>query len=240
MAIQRLSLKDIEDAILQATGYSSSTTAPWKSSATLYTRINEYMQRLAMRLNQIAVELSQAGQINPADLPLHFDCWKTTADSGTATTEGPQVAATTATFYLPADYDHYISFYDLTVKRPIPVIERVDKYFIESLVTAAPGPARAIEIGGFSGASGTWRRNGTIYPTPDGTPSFRLTYWRIPATMLTSAANTEYPDIDPKYESLAIYGPIVDLARSTGFEFDRFAALEKELLVEMCMTARSV
>ena len=232
MAIQRLTLAQIAANILEIMGYKSSTQAPWSSDDTLYLRINEYGQRLPMRLNTIAAQME-------IPTPVRFSMWRTVADSGTATITGIQVAAGSATCYLPVNYDHWISFYNLTDSKAVYPIKDSRRWEIDELVTSPPGMVRYIDIGGFTTEGVNWRRLATLYPTPisGNTPSIRLEYYRLPAAMSVVG---DYPDVDPKYESIFIYGTITDLARSTGQEFDRYAALEKEMLVEMLSTCRSV
>uniref|UniRef100_A0A6M3L6Q9 Uncharacterized protein n=2 Tax=viral metagenome TaxID=1070528 RepID=A0A6M3L6Q9_9ZZZZ len=244
MAVQRLNLKQIEDAILQIMGFDSSENAPWKTSATLYQRINEYGQRLPMRLNQIARETN-------VPTPVHFDMWKSSCNSSTTGTTVVLVAASSATIYFPTDYDHTISLYDITNKRPIQLIDNVDKWHYERLVHGPAGPPRYVEIGGFaSDGAAAWRRTATLYPATESgvTPSVRLKYWRIPAAMtatVAAQAQSQYPDVDPKYESLFIYGPVIDLARidlarQQNLGFEQWVRLERELLVEMLSTCRSI
>lgn len=229
MAVQRLTAANIETAVLEIMGYSASTTAPWGSAANFYVRMNEYAQRLPFRLNMLARQMG-------IKTPIHFECWKSSCNSSTSGTTVVKVTAATATIYLPSDYDHYISFWDITDKHKIPVIKDVDKYHSD-LANAVAGPTQAVEISGFVLDGSDWRRSATLYPTPTGTPSIRLQYYRLPAIM---DAAGEYPDIDPKYESLFIYGTVCDLARNTAFEYDRYAALEKEMMADMISTARSV
>ena len=235
MAVQRLSLSQIESAILEIVGYSSSANAPWGSSANLYLRVNEYGQRLPMHLNSLARQMNMP-------TPVRFDMWRNTVDSDTSGADVPLVSSGSQYVYLPVDYDQWVSFWDLTNSRPISVIENVDKWHSEILLLPE-GPPQYIEIQGFvTDGSGNWRRRAKLYPATEAgtTPSFRMEYWKLPATMPGVSPTVEYPDIDPKYESIFIYGPICDLARNTGFEYDRYAALEKDLLIEMLSTARSL
>lgn len=238
MAVQRLNLTQIEAAILEACGFTSSALAPWGSSATLYVRINTYGQRLPMRLNQVGRELVSQGLLPPDALPIHLGCWRTVSTSGTSTTTGIQVTAATSLCYMPADYDEYISFYDVTEKRDIPAFSGADKYLSEELVNATPGPARAIELQGFAAESTNWRKTGYLYPTPSGTPSIRLTYWRLPAVFPGSSPNAEYADIDPRYQDIFVIGPVADLTRPTDPEtYATYSQLEHDMLVDMCLTA---
>lgn len=232
MAIQRLNMSQIASNILEIMGYADSTLAPWKTDTTLYTRINEYGQRLPMRLNSVAKQLN-------LPVPVRLDMWRTVASSGTNTTSGCQVTAGSSTLYLPVDYDHYISFMNADEAKPIHVTQDTVKWESDGLYSTPPGIPKYIEILGYVTVGSNWRRAATLYPNPISsyTPSIRLEYWRLPNQM---GISTSYPDIDPKYESLFIYGTVTDLSRSTGQEFDRYANLEKELLVEMISTARSL
>jgi hypothetical protein len=235
MAIQRLSLTQIGGAILEIMGYANSTMAPWKTDINLALRINTYGQRLPMRLNTIAAQMGLS-------TPVRFDMWKTVADSGAATTVGMQVAAGSAVAYMPNDYDHWISVLNLADNSKIHPISQARRWETTDLIDAAPGMTRYIDIGGFVTQGANWRRQATLYPTPPTgyLPLIRLEYWRLPAIMPNVNPNFEYPDIDPKYDYIFVCGPVTDVARSTGQEFDRFAAQEKELLVEMLSTCRSV
>lgn len=234
MAIQRLTLGQIETAILQAMGYSASSVAPWSSSSNLYLRINEYVQRLPQKISAAATQLRQNGSSLPYTGIPRFDMWRT---SGTLT-----VSMGSATVYFPADYDAYISFTDQTNNSPLYPVDNVSSYYLNILKNKPPGPPEAIDIGGYISYSGTWVRKGTIYPSTVSTvtPSIAIEYWRIPAAMPGLFPTTEYPDIDPKYEQIIINGVVADCARSNGQEMDRFSAIEKEMLVEMAYTARGI
>jgi hypothetical protein len=231
MAVQRLSLSDIETAILEITGYELSTLAPWKTSARLYTRVNEYIQRLPQKVTTVA---KQAGLIEPTSGPLRFDMWKSTATI-TGTIGSQDV-------WLPTDYDHWISFYDLLNNATIDPIQEVDKYHVEGQRNASPGPTKNITVLGYALNVSVWQRKGKVYPPVESTviPSLSLTYWRIPAKMAGSSPTTEYPDIDPKYESIAIHGTVCDLARPSSPEYSVWKAKETEILAEMALTARSM
>jgi hypothetical protein len=240
MAVQRLTLDQIETAVLQIMGYSESANAPWTSQPNLWKRINEYMQRLPMRLNTVAREMATQGLLKPTELPLHFDMWLTEATSA-ATGTGFKIAASASTAYMPTDFDAVQTCYDLTGKRYVPVVESVDKWMADELTNAPPGTPKCIKLLGYALDGSDWRRSATIYPsTVSGvTPSMRLAYFRLPAIMVGTLPTAEYPDIDPKYGSISIYGTVCDLARGTGFEFTQYAQLEREMLTEMCLTARS-
>jgi len=231
MAIQRLALSDIETAVLQIMGYGASTASPWKTQANFYVRVNEYMQRIPAKISAVSNELRQRGTKLPYNGIPRFDFWRT--QGNITTTSG------SATAYMPADYDHYISFWDNTNSQPISVVEDVDRYHQE-LRTESAGPPRHIELLGFATNGSTWVRQATIFPaTMSGiTPSIRCTYWRIPAKMAGASPAAEYPDIDPKWESIAIYGTVCDLARPIKLELPQYQELEKEMLTEMAMTAR--
>lgn len=233
IAVQRLTLAQIETAILQIFGYSASTNAPWATAANLYLRINEYLQRLPGRLGQVAAQLRAEGERLPFSGVPRFDMWRTQANL-TATSGS-------ATVHFPADYDHYIGFWDSTNSRPVYPIETVG-YFHEDLRTQSAGPPEYIELLGFVTNGSTWVRQGLVWPpTASGiTPVIQCTYWRLPATMPGTTPTAEYPDIDPKWESIAIYGTVVDLSRPSEPEFSRYQQLEHEMLMEMARSARGV
>ena len=235
MAIQRLSLTQIGGALREIMGSAKSLAAPWKTDINLALIINTYGQRLPMRLNTIAAQMQMP-------TPVRFDMWKTVADSAAVTTVGIQVAAGSPTAYMPNDYDHWISFLNQTDNSKIHPISQTRRWETDDLLDAAPGMTCYIDIGGFVTQGVNWRRQATLYPTPPTAylPAIRLEYYRLPAIMPNVQPGVEYPDIDPKYDYIFVCGPVTDVARSTGQEFDRFAAQEKELLVEMLSTCRSV
>jgi len=243
LSIQRLTLAQIETAVLQIAGFASSAVAPWGSAANFYLRANEYGQRLPQKIAAAAQELRANGQVLPYNGIPRFDMWKTvSAASGTSTTTGVQVASASQTIYMPVDFDHWISLYDVTNKRNLDPVEDVDKWHLEALRDKPAGPPEAFEMLGFATEGSNWRRVAKLYPATAAstTPNLLLTYWRLPAAMPGNSPSAEYPDVDPKYESIWIWGTATDLARQSGFEFDRCAALEKEMLLEMAMTARGM
>jgi len=233
MAVSRISLSDIENEILRIMGYASSDAAPWKSSPNLYRVINGYMQRLPSRLIQVTQTIKDQNQRLPVTNLPRFDMWKT---SGSLTcTSG------SSTVHFPVDYDHYISFWDATNKRPLYPVEDVYKYHSDVAVRPA-GPPEFIEIQGYVLNSTVWQRKGILWPsTATGvTPSITLNYWRLPAIMAGTSPTAEYPDIDVKYQNLAIYGPVVELAMPNSQEFDRYSQLEQNLMIEIALTARAL
>jgi hypothetical protein len=234
MAVQVLTLAQIETAVLQAMGYTASTYAPWLTSANFYLRVNEYLQRLPQRASTIAKELGIAG---PNEV-IRFEMWKTACASAGNSVVDVQVSAGSSLGYMPANYDQMISLYDVTNKNPIYVVTNVDDRYIDRLRNKCPGPPEAIEIMGFASEAGRWRQYFTIYPSTVAgvTPVFTMKYYRMPTAM---TLGTEFPDIDPKFESLVIYGTICDLSRSIGLEFPRYDALEKDMIKEMIIAARA-
>ena len=239
MAIFRQSLRQMGEVILRNMAFANSSQAPWRTNEKLYQAINEYGQRLPMRLDAVAQNLVTSGMVPVSDLPIKFQCWRTATTSGTSTTTGIQVTNATALIYMPVDFDSYWSFYDTVQKKHIPVIDDPERFHADELVSATAGATKAIKIMGFgTDGSGNWRRMAYLYPTPTGTPSLNLDYFRLPAEMPGADPENEYADIDPKYESLYIWGTTADLSRSTGFEYDRYAQEETQLLTEMCLTAR--
>ncbi len=232
MALQRLSLSQIETAILECLHYPASTVAPWLTSATLYLRINDYVQRLPV----IAAGMANSMRLKIGKLPLkgvpRFEMWKTVGKLTTASGDSK--------VYFPEDYDAPISFWDETANRPLEVIRNVDKYH-SRIRKETPGPPKAIEIlGGIPiQSSAVWVRYGQLCPATIAgvTPNITLNYWRIPRKMPGSSASTEFPDVDPKYEMLVIYGTASDLGTIYGRDPEKWKALADALLMDLALTA---
>ena len=213
MAILQLTLANLHDEINLRVWGSTSPTNSWGDTA-LTRQINLYLQRLGRRTAQVL----QGEGVQIIDGLLHFDMWRTvgvlTETSGSSTV------------HFPVDYDHYISFYDITHGRKLDVIENVDKYYIDQFkwrentahgLATRPGPPEAIEILGFA--------------------DIRLTYYRLPATV---SSDSDEPDVDIKYQELLIYGPILEVLRDDDPSYERYVAAEKELLLGLAKTARAV
>jgi hypothetical protein len=232
MAVQRLTLAQIETELLRiAGGYDASTSADWGTSANLYRIINLYLQRLPARCAQVARELKLPMTGNC----LHFTMWRRSATSTTSSgDDNLVVTAGSSVVTLPTDHDETVSWYDETNGGLLAEVTNVDKYD-SGLRDRPPGPPVAVELTGISSA----RKTGKFYPaTVSGvTPSVTLTYFGLPAKMAGSSPTTEYPDIGAKWESLAIYGPALELLRPSSPSYDRYAALERELLIDLAFSA---
>jgi hypothetical protein len=232
MAVQRLTLTQIKTELLRiAGGYDGSTSADWLTDANLYRIVNLYLQRLPARCAQVAREL----KLPVAGNSMHFTMWRRSATATTSAGEGNLVVvAGSSTVTIPTDHDETISWYDETDKRLLTEVTNVDKYD-SRLRDLPPGPPVVVEMTGISSA----RKTGKFYPaTKSGvTPVITLTYFGLPAKMAGSAPDTEYPDIGAKWESLSIYGPALELTRPSSPTYDRYAALERELLVDLAFSS---
>lgn len=236
MAVQRLSLDNIKTELLRIAGYESSARADWQTDANLYRIINMYGQRLSLRAAQVARE---AG-LPPTGVP-RFDMYKTRTTVTLAGGETSSDVRPQTTFAFPEDYDHWISFYDLTHKRPIRPTTEVSRWHLEKLKQKPLGPPEAIEIVDAYLSGSTWQRRGFTYPpSPSGVnPTVELWYYRLPAIMAGTSPTAEYIDADVKYHSLWIYGPAVELLRPDDPVYDRYASLERELLLDLVYTGRA-
>lgn len=237
MAVTRLTLANIETHLLRICGgYAASTNAPWLLSATLYQTVNSYIQRLPIRVAQVAQKQLPAGTQR-----VRLDMWRTRASSTTSGT-GVVVTASSATIYLPVDHDATDRWWDKTNLRKIPEIKDVNILHKETLKTKDPGPPEAIELLDFVSDGTYWRRQGTIHPATisNTTPSLELTYWRLPTAMPGSSASSEYPDLDPKYHWLAVVGPALELMAPTNPTIERLVAEEQEMLIDLAYSARVV
>jgi len=233
MAIQRLSLSNILTELLRIVGFASSTVSDWATNDNLYNIVNRYGQSIPVRMSQAAQSPKR----------LLCDMWRTVVDSSTSGTDVLIVAAGSSTLYLPVNCDYVVGIYDNTNGSKVEVITDVARWHIDEIKKKDPGPPEVVELLGYTtyATDSTWRRYGTIYPaTVTGTlPSLTITYYRLPAIMPGVAIETEYPDADPKYHSLWIYGPAAELLGPSNPAYDRYAALEKELLLDLAMISRS-
>jgi len=103
------------------------------------------------------------------------------------------------------------------------------------------GPPEAYELLGYATSNSIWVSQATLYPsTPSSsTPTLTLTGFRKP-TALTSQSTpstTEFPDIDPRYEELAILGPIVTILTPDDPTVALFASQEQSLISQLASTA---
>jgi hypothetical protein len=193
--------------------------------------INNYLQSLTHRVTSL---LRQRREIGP-DERIGLEMWRT--DGSLTETEA------SSTVHFPVDYDHYISFWDRTHGRKINPIENVDKYwrskFLDRNDTDRTGPTEWIEIQGFVDNRNIWQRTGQLWPrvVAGVTPDIQLTYYRLPAIVSVDA---DEPDIDIKYQNLLIYGPIQELLRDNRPSYERYVERERELLLGLAATAKSI
>jgi hypothetical protein len=229
MAVQRLSLTNIQTEILRIVGnYTTSNDADWRTDANLYQIINRYGQSLTTRV-------AAAVGLPSVSLPMY----RTTATSGTAASNDIFVTASSPTIFLPINLNEIISLYDVTNKRPLHPIRDVDLDYndVASKVAGVPDFYELLDF--VDDGSGNWRQKALLHPAPHTgiTPSLRLKYYRLPAVMPGDTPQTEYPDADVKYHSLWIYGPVVELMAPNSPIFDRYVALERGLLMDLARAA---
>ena len=248
MAIQRLNLTQIRTEILRIVGnYADSTKADWRTDSNLYRIVNLYGQQLGIRSAMAARD-----NLPPGVKRLCFDMYKTHVESTASASDTGLVisAGEPRPVYLPVDYDHHISFYDLTNSRPIDVVTDVTKRHLnlKKLTAYTPsgagltpfaGPPEAIEILHYITISSTWRRTAILYPNLGvSTVVIELYYYRLPAIMAGTDPDNEYVDADPKYQYLWIYGPVCELTRPNSPTYDRYKSLETDLLVDLAATGK--
>jgi len=164
--------------------------------------------------------------------------WWTTADSTTSTGDGDfTVTSATATGSLPADFDLPISLYDTTNNRFIKIIDTYDTTQYRRWREGRAGPTRALQLQDWNG---TAKRQFRLLPdvAPSTVPALRMEYYRLPATMAT-ASNSVFPDGDYKYHYLWILETVLELLRIDDPAYDRYVALEKDMLIEMSSHMRS-
>lgn len=232
MAVQRLTLTNliaqIRIAIAEPTAARSKVT-----DAEIAQIVNGTGSRIGLK---VAAMLRASGKVDAQEI--HLDMYRTVTTSATTGT-GLVCAAATSTGYLPVDYDHYVSFYNLTDNKPMPVVSDVSRYHAIRSKTA--GPSECIEILDFTtDDSSNWRRQFKIWPpvATAVTPSIELVYWRIPASMANATPSAEYPDTDTKYQWLWVYDPVLELMRPDYPSYERYKGFADELLTGLAATAR--
>lgn len=231
MAIHRIHSNEIITEILDVLGFASSGVAPWDSDTNLLVKINTNAQRIPQKLRQVA---SAEGRVGRAGMPM----WWTTATSTVSTGDGNfTVTSGTATGSLPANFDMPISLYDVTNTRFIKIVDTVNTSSYRRWREANAGPTRALQLQDWNESA---KRQFRLLPDVASgvTPSLRMEYYRLPATMAT-ASDTVYPDGDYKYHYLWILETVLDLLRIDDPSYDRYLGLEKEMLVEMATHMRA-
>ena len=232
----RLNLSEVRDTIRRIIGEETAAQSQI-TNANLYIVVNRYAQRIPSRMTTV---VRQSG----IDLPygtLRPSMWKT--QNGTATGSG----VTTASLYLlPNDYDHYIAFYDTTAgyqNRVVPVLKDVNKNYPELVNRPYGEPVEAVEILDFQSVSSVWRRVARRWPgLPTGgvVTDLNLLYYRLPAAMAGTDPDNEYPDTDLKFQDLWVFGPVLELLRKDDPSYERYVALEQELLLDLAYTSKAV
>jgi len=231
MAILRINSNEIILEILNILGLDDSGSAPWDTDLALLRKINLNAQKIPQKLRQLA---TIEGKVGRGGMPM----WWTTSDSTTSTGDGDfTVTSATATGSLPANFDLPVSLYDTTHNRFIPIIDTFATASYRRWREANAGPTKAMQLQGWGE---TAKRQFRLLPdvAASTVPALRMEYYRLPATMAT-ASNSVYPDGDYKYHYLWILETVLELLRIDDPAYDRYLALEKEMLVEMSMHLRS-
>jgi hypothetical protein len=236
MAVQRMTLANVRDRILQVFGVTASTAAFWSSDANLYTYINMVGQSIPTKVGMLLAPDKPGSKVR-------IDFLRTKATSAT-TGSAFVIAASSSTGYLPIDYYDYESFYDNTAKRRVDVIinPSARASTIERLKKNPAGPPEAIEILGMTTNGTYWQRAFTIHPSTvtSITPSMELVYYRIPASMPGADATAEYPDAPVEFHPLWVYGTIMELMARADPQYDRFKTLHDEIIQAIARQSRVV
>lgn len=236
MAAQRSTVADLITEIRRIMGEPNAARSHI-TDANILKVMNRYLQHLSVR----AAGMLKSEGLSVKDSTLHLDMWRESWTSGVGGAEDKLVVASgSSTVNLPSNYDHFISFYDLTHKRHIPVVSLLDteNTKIEELLKKSAGPIEAIEIFGYTEDT-QWFRTARLYPDiPSGiTPSIRLEGWRLPAAAETTA---EYPDIDIKHEWLLVVGTAAEIMRKDDPNYDRYQQMEASYMLPLAASARTI
>lgn len=225
----RWSLAAITDAIRFHIGQPETTRSRAADAATatrlwsLGEQVNNYCQGLRAKLNQLARAEGLTAKGGQIYLP-----WYRT--SGTLTT-----TSGSSTAYLPQDFDGLIALRDVTNNLPIYCVNNPTRHFYEHIRKRPAGPPELLVMEGFFNNGGTWQRRVTIYPaTLTGiTPSLGIEYYRVPADMDESDPTNAYPDIDPRYQDVLIWGVSAEFMGMTHPSYDRFKGEENKIYMAM-------
>jgi len=240
MAIQRSNASVIVTEIRRLVGQVDSNLSDDLPNIRILDIINRYLQGLTNRVSSFL--RGEGTQIADGRLKLRF-YKQTWASTTVAAVDTLVVTAGGSTIDFPDSLDYVESLYDTTAEREVEVVREVNRRHTmgRRLRDRPDGPPEAYEPLGYATSGSLWVSQATLYPsTPSGsTPTLTLTGYRKP-TALTSQATpstTEFPDIDPRYEELAILGPVVTILTPDDPTVELFAAQEQSLIGQLASTA---
>ncbi len=234
----RLSLTQIAAAVRFNIGEPDTDLSQISNTTTdtvnLLLLVNRMLNQLPKRMAEVMAKVSGAPTKVPA---LYLDCWRTPLTVLTGGTAGSNV------MYLPADYARYVSFWDNTGAKRLHVVSNVDKWHVTTLkqhaLTTTP---TAVEIMGYTtDGSSNFVPLVRVWPAPTApvTPSVSVEYWRIPAAMDVANPGSTYPDLDPVFQDVLIYGTTAEMMRRDDPSLGEFQSKEQAMLLDMAYCARA-
>jgi hypothetical protein len=240
MAIQRSNASEIVTEIRRLVGQVDSNLSDDLPNTRILSIINRYLQSLT---NKVSSFLRGEGSgIKDGTLKLRF-YRKTYVSTTTAAAATFVVTAGGSTIDFPDDIDYIESVYDTTHERELEVAREVNKRHTmgRRLRSRPAGPPEAYEPLGYATSGSLWVSQATLRPsTPSGsTPTLTLTGYRKPAALTSqdTPATDEYPDLDPRYEELAILGPVISILTPDDPTVSLFADQEQKMIGQLASTA---
>lgn len=243
MAISRASALDLVLEVRRLIGQVDSNLSTDLPQTRILDQMNRYVQGLTHKVSSFL--RGEGSQIADGTLKLSF--WKQTWTSTTvAAADTLVVTQGGSTVDFPDTIDYIESLFDETNDRVLESAREVNKRHTmgRRLRDRTAGPPESYELLGYATSGSLWVRQATLYPpTETGiTPSFTLTGYRKPAilTSQSSPSASEFLDIDPEYDQLAILGTTISILSSGDPTVEEFKTQEQAMIGQLAMTAVQV
>lgn len=243
MAISRASADDLVTEVRRLVGQVDTALSTDLPNVRILDLLNRYIQGLTHKVSSFLK--GEGKQIADGTLKLSF--WKQTwASTTVAAADTLVVTQSGSTVDFPDTFDYLESLYDETNNRVLESVREVNRRHTmgRRLRDRAAGPPEAYELLGWATSGSLWVKQTTLYPpTETGiTPSLTLTGYRKPAilTSQSSPSASEFLDIDPEYDQLAILGTVVSILSAGDPMVEEFKAQEQDMIGQLAMTAVQV
>lgn len=240
MAIAQASASDLVTEIRRIIGQVDADLSTDLPNVRILDMLNRYIQGLTHKVSDFI--RAEGGSIKDGTIKLIF--WRQTWVGDV--TGGDDVfilAAGSSSFDLPNTFDYLESIYDTTHERELEEVREINKHTTRGrmLRDRPAGPPEAYELLGYTTSSTRWVQQGTLYPSTAAgvTPTLILTGYRKPAILTSQAtpSGSEFLDIDPEYDQIAILGTVVSILSAGDPMVEEYKAQERAMLGQLAMTA---
>ena len=243
MAISRASASDLVTEIRRLVGQVDTALSTDLPNVRILDMLNRYVQGLTHKVSLFL--RGEGSQIADGTLKLSF--WRQTwASTTVAAADTLVVTQSGSTVDFPDTMDYLESLFDETNDRVLESAREVKKRHTmgRRLRDRAAGPPESYELLGYATSGSLWVRQATLYPPTESgiTPSFTLTGYRKPAilTSQSSPSASEFLDLDPEYDQLAILGTTISILTAGDPMVEEFSAQEQAMIGQLAMTAVQV